>query len=54
MSDGCRYGRADVLCGLINGAFLVFIALFILKEALEVRLSTLFPSIHKSETLDSI
>lgn len=30
------YGRAEVMGGLINGLFLVFVALFIFKESLEV------------------
>ena len=31
-----RYGRAEVLAGFVNGLFLVFIAFFILSEAVEV------------------
>jgi zinc transporter 5/7 len=34
----CRYQRAEVLGGLVNGLFLVFVAFFVLKEALEVSL----------------
>lgn len=30
-----RFGRAEILAGLANGLFLLFIALFIMKEALE-------------------
>ena len=42
---GTRYGRAEVLGGLINGLFLVFIAFFVFKEALEVSfICTLFLS----------
>jgi hypothetical protein len=41
------YGRAEVLGGLINGLFLVFIAFFVFKEALEVRVSTpVFARMH--------
>jgi len=31
-----RYGRAEILAGFVNGLFLVFIAFFILSEAVEV------------------
>lgn len=34
-----RYGRAEVLAGFVNGLFLVFIAFFILSEAVEVNIS---------------
>ena len=32
----CRYVRAEVLAGFVNGLFLLFIAFFILSEAVEV------------------
>ena len=44
-NDRYTYGyvRADTLAGFVNAIFLVFIAFFILSEAIEVNLST--PSI---------
>ena len=41
-NDRYTYGyvRADTLAGFVNAIFLVFIAFFILSEALEVSLST--------------
>jgi len=32
----CRYGRAQVIGGFINGLFLIFIAVFVVVEAIEV------------------
>eukprot|EP00042_Codosiga_hollandica_P049648 m.580900 g.580900 ORF g.580900 m.580900 type:complete len:362 (+) comp57932_c0_seq2:77-1162(+) len=43
------YGRADVLCGLVNGVLLVFIAFFVFKEALERLLDP--PHIHTHRLL---
>lgn len=34
------YGRAQVLGGFINGLFLIFVAMFIVTEAVEVRQTT--------------
>lgn len=39
-----RFGRAEILAGLANGLFLLFIALFILKEAIERTLEP--PEVH--------
>jgi len=33
------YLRAEVMAGFLNGVFLVFIAFFILTEAIEVKLN---------------
>eukprot|EP00054_Salpingoeca_dolichothecata_P028206 m.212357 g.212357 ORF g.212357 m.212357 type:complete len:409 (-) comp26154_c0_seq20:168-1394(-) len=43
------YGRAEVLGGFINGLFLVFIACFVFKEALERLLSP--PTVHTHRLL---
>ena len=34
--SSCRYARAEVIAGFVNGLFLVFVAFFILSEAVEV------------------
>lgn len=39
-----RFGRAEVLTGFANGLFLLFIALFIMKEAIERALEP--PEVH--------
>ena len=31
----CRYARSEILAGFVNGLFLLFIAFFILSEAVE-------------------
>lgn len=33
----CRYVRAEVLAGFVNGLFLIFTAFFIFSEGVEVR-----------------
>lgn len=33
----CRFVRAEILAGFVNGLFLLFIAFFIFSEAVEVR-----------------
>jgi divalent metal cation (Fe/Co/Zn/Cd) transporter len=51
-NDRYTYGyvRADTLAGFVNAVFLVFIAFFILSEAIEVCIKSLF-SLYKDYTL---
>ena len=47
-NDRYSYGyvRADTLAGFVNAIFLVFIAFFILSEAIEVRYTTRYNDLY--------
>lgn len=50
----CRYVRAEVLAGFVNGLFLIFTAFFIFSEGVEVRTIVRLQLIHLPSATDPV